>query len=241
MHDDEPVPKVIDFGVAKALRQSLTDHSVYTGVFQAIGTLAYMSPEQAQLSGLNVDTRADIYGLGVLLYELLTGTTPFDKETLASAALDEAYRIIREQEPPKPSTKLSTLGERSANVSRDRSSNLPELGKTIRGDLDWIVMKSLDKNRTRRYETASAFATDIQRFLSNEPIEARPPSLAYRASKFVRRNRAMVSGVALLLLALVLGNDWNDLGMDQGDSSAKVNGGEESGTRRGVLAQPGNT
>jgi tetratricopeptide (TPR) repeat protein len=205
MHDDEPVPKVIDFGVAKALRQSLTDHSIYTGVFQAIGTLAYMSPEQAQLSGLNVDTRADIYGLGVLLYELLTGTTPFDKETLASAALDEAYRIIREQEPPKPSTRLSTTEERSANVSRDRSSNPPELGKTIRGDLDWIVMKSLEKNRTRRYETASAFAADVQRFLSNEPIEARPPSLAYRASKFVRRNRVMVCGTALLLLAMVVG------------------------------------
>ena len=162
LHDGVPVPKIIDFGIAKALSQQLTEKTIYTRVHQAIGTLAYMSPEAAELSGLDMDTRADVYGLGVLLYELLTGTTPFDRRRLEEAALHEACRIIREEEPPKASTRLSSLGE-TATVSSQRNTYPRDLVQLVHGDLDWISLKTLEKDRTRRYESASELAADVRR------------------------------------------------------------------------------
>ena len=189
LHDGNPVPKVIDFGVAKATNQRLTERTIYTRLAQIIGTPMYMSPEQAELSGLDVDTRSDIYSLGVLLYELLTGTTPFDRERFANAAYDEIRRIVREEEPPKPSTKISSLGDTVTTISSQRNTEPKRLHQTVRGDLDWIVMKAMEKDRTRRYETASGLAADIQRFLAYEPVWARAPSAAYRLRKYAWRNR----------------------------------------------------
>ena len=204
LHDGSPVPKVIDFGIAKALSQRLTEKTIYTRVHQAIGTLAYMSPEAAELSGLDMDTRADVYGLGVLLYELLTGTTPFDKKRLEEAALHEACRIIREEEPPKASTRLTTLGETATALSLQRNTDPRDLAQLVYGDLDWILVKALEKDRTRRYESASAFAADVRRYLNNEPIEARPPSTWYRLRKYSRRHRSLVAGVSAMLAILIV-------------------------------------
>src|SRR5207248_8550850 len=164
-----------------------------------IGTPAYMSPEQAEMSGLDIDTRSDIYSLGVLLYELLTDKTPFDGKKLVEAGLDEIRRIIREEEPSRPSTRISTLtAEEQTTVAKRRQVELPKLVSQIRGDLDWIVMKCLEKDRGRRYETASGVATEIERFLNNEPVTARPPSAAYRFQKLVRRNKlAFAAGAAV--------------------------------------------
>jgi serine/threonine protein kinase len=180
LHDGLPVPKVIDFGIAKAMDQRLTDKTLFTQFEQFIGTPAYMSPEQAEMTGLDIDTRSDIYSLGVLLYELLTSRTPFDSKELLAAGLDAMRRLIREQEPPKPSTRLSTMLDGDlTTVAKRRHALPPKLIHLIRGDLDWIVMKALEKDRTRRYETASGFAGDIQHFLTNEPVVARPaPSIA---------------------------------------------------------------
>ena len=205
LHDGEPVPKVIDFGVAKALNQQLTQNTVYTRFAQMIGTPLYMSPEQAEMSGLDVDTRSDVYSLGVLLYELLTGSTPFDQKQLSEAALDEVRRIIREEEPPKPSTRLSQSGERLRGLAAQRRTEPTKLSKMIRGDLDWIVMKALDKDRNRRYETANGFASDIERYLRDEEVVARPPSTAYRLQKVLRRHKAVISTMALVMAALLLG------------------------------------
>jgi WD40 repeat protein len=200
------VVKVIDFGVAKAIGQQLTDKTLFTGFVQLIGTPLYMAPEQAGQSSLDIDTRSDIYALGVLLYELLTGTTPFDQERLRTAGYDEIRRIIREEEPPRPSTRISTLGPAAATVSANRQSDLRRLKRAFRGELDWIVMKALEKDRSRRYETASAFAADVQRYLADEPVQACPPSAGYRLRKFARRNkRALATGAlvgAMLLVAL---------------------------------------
>jgi WD40 repeat protein len=210
-HDGVPVPKVIDFGVAKAVGQQLTDKTIYTRFAQMIGTPLYMSPEQAEMSGLDLDTRSDIFALGVLLYELLTGTTPFDGERLRKAAFDEVRRIIREEEPPRPSTRLSTLGATLSAVSSRRKTEPGKLSALVRGDLDWIVMKALDKDRTRRYETAHGLAQDVQRYLHDEPVQAGPPSAVYRLRKFVRRNRGPVlaaTGVLLALLAGIAGIGW---------------------------------
>lgn len=205
-HDGMPVLKVIDFGVAKATEGRLSDLSIYTRFQQMIGTPLYMSPEQAEMSGLDVDTRADIYASGVLLYELLTGHAPFDAQTLAKAGYDEMRRMIREQEPKKPSTALDTMAqEKLTAVAHHRSSEPPKLVHAIRGDLDWIVMKCLEKDRTRRYETASALATDIQRHLANEPVNARPPSAGYRFRKLVRRNKLAVSAASAVAAALIIG------------------------------------
>lgn len=205
LHDDRPVVKVIDFGVAKAIGQSLTDKTIYTQFFSMIGTPLYMSPEQAEMSGLDVDTRSDIYSLGVLLYELLSGATPFDRDRLDSAGLDEMRRIIREEQPPAPSRRLSTLGARMTTVSSSRQVEPSRLTSTLRGDLDWIVMKSLEKDRNRRYDSAMALADDLERYLHQEPIEARPPSPSYRLMKFASRHRVALGTTALVLLSLVAG------------------------------------
>jgi serine/threonine protein kinase/WD40 repeat protein len=210
-HDTTPVAKVIDFGVAKALGQELTDKTLFTGVAQMIGTPLYMSPEQAGMSDLDVDTRSDIYSLGVLLYELLTGTTPFDKERFRRAGYDEIRRIIREEEPPKPSTRLSTVAQAGTTVAEARGTDLRRLSKLFRGELDWIVMKALEKDRNRRYTTAAEFAADVRRYLADEPVLACPPSAAYRLRKFVRRNRGPAAAVALVAVALVggiVGTTW---------------------------------
>jgi serine/threonine protein kinase len=209
-HDGKSVAKVIDFGVAKAIHQQLTERTIYTQFAQMIGTPLYMSPEQAEMSGLDIDTRSDIYSLGVLLYELLTGVTPLDKKRLAQAAYDEIRRMIREEEPPKPSTRLSAT-ESIASIAAQRRTEPAKLSKLIRGDLDWITMKALEKDRTRRYESANGLARDIQRYLADEVIEARPPSTGYRLGKFVKKNRVALTtaaAVALLLVAGVLANTW---------------------------------
>jgi serine/threonine protein kinase/tetratricopeptide (TPR) repeat protein len=205
LHDGVPVPKVIDFGVAKAMGQQLTEKTLFTAFAQLVGTPLYMSPEQAELSGLDVDTRSDIYSLGVLLYELLTGTTPFDHETLQKAAFDEVRRIIREQEPPKPSTRISTLEASGSKISVNRGSDPRSLDKLLRGDLDWIVMRCLEKNRNRRYETANALVADLRRHLAHEPIEAGPPSTWYRLRKAARRNRTALLTAVVVGTALVAG------------------------------------
>jgi serine/threonine protein kinase/tetratricopeptide (TPR) repeat protein len=204
MHDDKGVVKVIDFGIAKATGQQLTDKTLFTHFAQWIGTPLYMSPEQTQMSGLDIDTRSDIYSLGVLLYELLSGTTPFDEERLRTAGYDELRRIIREEEPLRPSMRISTLGLAATTVSANRRSDPRRLSRLCRRELDWIVMKCLEKDRNRRYETASGLAVDVRRYLENEPVQACPPSLGYRLRKFVRRHRAVVWAASVSVLTATL-------------------------------------
>jgi type II secretory pathway component PulM len=203
--DGKPVPKVIDFGLAKATTGlQLTDQSLFTGFGTVLGTPLYMAPEQASLNAIDVDTRADVYALGVILYELLTGTTPITRETLKKAALDEMLRLIREQEAPTPSSRLSS-SDNTPSVAANRQMEPAKLGRFVKGELDWIVMKALAKERDRRYETANGFARDIERFLNHEPVQAGPPSAAYRIKKFLRRHRGPVIAASLILLALVVG------------------------------------
>jgi serine/threonine protein kinase/Tfp pilus assembly protein PilF len=205
LHDGTPLVKVIDFGVAKAIGQQLTDKTIYTRFTEMIGTPMYMSPEQAEMSESDVDTRSDIYSLGVLLYELLTSTTPFDRETMRTAAFDEIRRIIREEEPPSPSTRLARLGAALSTVSAKRRTEPKKLCALIRSDLDWIVMKALEKSRSRRYDTVAALADDIERFLHGEPVVARPPSPLYRFQKFARRNKVALTTGLIVAVALALG------------------------------------
>jgi len=206
LHDGVAVPKVIDFGIAKATEQKLTDKTLFTAFEQFIGTPAYTSPEQAEMSGLDVDTRTDIYSLGVLLYELLVGKTPFDSKELMASGLDQMRRTIRERDPTRPSNRLSTMigGELSITAQRRRSS-APELIHSLQGDLDWIVMKCLEKDRTRRYETANGLSLEIQRYLNNEPVLARGPSNVYRLKKMIRRNRLLFAAASVVVLALASG------------------------------------
>jgi serine/threonine protein kinase/tetratricopeptide (TPR) repeat protein len=203
MYDGKPVPKVIDFGVAKATGQSLTDKTLVTGFGNIVGTLEYMSPEQAEVNQLDIDTRSDIYSLGVLLYELLAGSTPFSRKELGQAGMLEMLRVIREQEPSKPSTKLS-FSDALPTLSANRGTDPTKLTKLVRGELDWIVMKALEKDRSRRYETANGFAADLHRYLLDEPVQACPPSAMYRCRKFARRNKGSLAVAALVLLFFVL-------------------------------------
>jgi len=205
LHDGLPVPKVIDFGVAKAINHQLTEKTLFTRYAQVIGTPTYMSPEQAQMSGLDIDIRTDIYSLGTLLYELLTGGPPFDSEYLLTKSYSEMQRVIREEEPARPSTRLSTLGEVLVDVARLRRSSPDALRKAIRGDLDWIAMKTLEKDRNRRYDSVSEFAADIRRYLKNEPVLAGPPSALYRMKKFVQRHRVSVTATTAVAAAVIIG------------------------------------
>jgi serine/threonine protein kinase len=205
LYDGKPVPKIIDFGVAKALHTKLTERTMFTEFGAVIGTLEYMAPEQAEMSGLDVDTRSDVYSLGVLLYELLTGTTPFERKRLRQAALTEVMRIIHEEEPPRPSTRLSQSGESLTAIAAARKTEPAKLTKLVRGELDWIVMKCLEKDRARRYETANGLARDVERYLADEPVEACPPSAGYRLRKLARKYKRAVGTAAAFVALLAVG------------------------------------
>jgi len=213
VEDGRPAPKIIDFGVAKATSQRLTERTLFTELGQWIGTPEYMSPEQAELTGLDVDTRSDVYSLGVVLYELLAGTQPFDSKELRTAGFDEMRRRIREDEPQRPSTRVSSLGDASQTAAEQRRTDIHGLTRTLRGDLDWIVMKALEKDRTRRYGSPSELAADVERYLSDQPVEASPPSTAYRVRKFVSRNRLGVIAGAALIVLLVAGVIGTTIGL----------------------------
>lgn len=203
--DGKPIVKVIDFGVAKATNQQLTEKTLFTAYGQMVGTPQYMSPEQAEMSCMDVDTRSDVYSLGVLLYELLTGTTPLEGERLRTAGYAEMQRLIQEEEPPKPSTRLSTPGDKLTVIAKHRAVSPERLKHQVQGDLDWIVMKALEKDRSRRYVSPISLLEDISNYINNEPIEARPPTVGYRARKYIRRNRVAIGIVSLLIASLGIG------------------------------------
>jgi serine/threonine protein kinase len=223
MYDGQPVPKVIDFGLAKALQasQQLTEKTMYTEFGKVVGTLNYMSPEQAEMNAMDVDTRTDIYSLGVMLYELLTGSTPLEERSTRNKALLEVLLAIRESEPPRPSSRLTESGDAVTGISQQRQTDPKRLLQILRGDLDWIVMKALEKDRTRRYETAAGLADDIERFLDDEPIEARPPTAAYRMQKTLRKHWRSIGAAAAMLLALLLGIAGTTNGMLRASAQRK--------------------
>jgi WD40 repeat protein len=244
LHDGLPVPKVIDFGIAKATEGRLTDATVYTQLHQFVGTPAYMSPEQAEMSGLDIDTRSDIYSLGVLLYELLAGSTPFDPKELVASGIDAMRKTIREKEALRPSTRLATLkGEELTTTARRRSAEAPKLIYLLKGDLDWIVMKCLEKDRTRRYETANGLAADLKRHLNNEPVVARPPSTAYKMQKAWRRNRLAFSAAGMIALSVCVGaiisawQAWNATRARNETERARVSATEARNTARAAEQQ----
>ncbi len=227
LYDGVAVPKVIDFGLAKAMHQSLTENTLYTAHGMMVGTPLYMSPEQAEFNNLDIDTRADIYSLGVILYELLTGTTPLEKQRFKQAAWQEMLRLIKEEEPPRPSTRLSSA-DTLASVAASRQSEPAKLTRLVRGELDWIVLKALEKDRRRRYETATGFAADVQRYLADEPVQACPPSTAYRFGKFARRNKLGLATASLLsatllaaVVVLAVSNVWVRRERDQKDQALR--------------------
>ena len=222
IEDDRAVPKIIDFGIAKATSQRLTERTVFTELGQWIGTPEYMSPEQAEMTGLDIDTRTDVYSLGVILYELLVGAQPFDSTTLRSAGFDEMRRRIREDEPLRPSTRVSRSAADSEIAARRRRTSATNLARELKGDLDWIVMKALEKDRTRRYSTPMELAEDVGRHMENQPVEASPPSAAYRLGKFVRRNRVAVAATAMVAAALVLGTIGTAVGMVRAQREARA-------------------
>src|SRR5688500_9117431 len=219
--DGKPIPKVIDFGIAKATNARLTEATLFTEYRQMVGTPAYMSPEQAESTGIDVDTRSDVYSLGVLLYELLTGTTPFDPKDLRGKAYAEIQRMIREVDPPRPSTRISGLGKTLVTTAAHRRTEPRKLGQLMRRDLDWVVMKCLEKDRTRRYETASGLAADVRRYLADEAVQARPTSAAYRTAKFVRKHKAGAFAAGAVAAALVLGIVGTSVGLVHARSQAR--------------------
>jgi serine/threonine protein kinase/tetratricopeptide (TPR) repeat protein len=221
VQDDKPVPKIIDFGVAKATAQRLTERTVFTEMGQLIGTPEYMSPEQAEMTGLDIDTRTDVYSLGVLLYELLVGVLPFESDELRSGGFDEIRRKVREEEPPKPSTRLTTPGFDTKHATRNRRTDLPSLTRQLKGELDWITMKAMAKDRIRRYASASELAADIMRYLRHEPVIAGPPSAMYRLKKYVRRHRTAVAAVALVAVVLVIGITGTSIGLVKATQAEK--------------------
>jgi tetratricopeptide (TPR) repeat protein len=232
LHEGVAIPKVIDFGVAKATGQQLTEKTLFTNFAQMVGTPLYMSPEQAEMTSIDVDTRSDVYSLGVLLYELLTGTTPLDRERLKKAALDEVRRIIREEDPPKPSTRLSGSRDTLASVSAQRKTEPAKLTRLVRGELDWIVMKALEKDRNRRYETANGLASDVQRYLADEPVLAGPPTAAYRVRKFLRRHRGPALAGGVVLLALVGGVIGTSVGLVRAERARRAEADRATGEMR---------
>ena len=221
IQDDKPVPKIIDFGVAKATAQRLTERTVFTEIGQLIGTPEYMSPEQAEMTGLDIDTRTDVYSLGVLLYELLVGVLPFESDELRSGGFDEIRRKVREDEPPKPSTRLTTPGFDTKNATRNRRTDLPSLTRQLKGELDWITMKAMAKDRTQRYASVSELAADIMRYLRHEPVVAGPPSAMYRMKKYVRRHRTAVAAAALVVVAMVIGITGTSIGLVKATKAEK--------------------